>query len=177
MSYQTRALNRAQNAIRGWLLLGVLAFALLPWYFLADKSVLEALPGVFGGPDAASGVVQWLRHGRRWLAMAPLGLLCAGIGCLLPAGRRQGCWLTFGGALGAIGLLASGFAIAQGQPGIGLGGALVLVALLMLLGAGIARLGGFRGDVFVASSVVFCGALMALFVALPVLKEIGRAHV
>ena len=176
-AHQLRALNRAQTAIRGWWLLGVLAFALLPWYFLADKSVLDALPGVFGGAETASGLVQWLRHGRLALALAPLGLLCAGIGCVLPAGRGQGGWLTLGGALGAIGLLASGFAIAQGQPGLGAGGALTLIALLMLLGAGIARLGGFRGDVFIASAVVFCGALMALFVAYPVLRALAGAFI
>ena len=175
MSHLTRATNRAQTAIRGWLLLGTLAFALLPWYFLADKSVLEALPGVFVGPETASGLVQMLRHGKWWLAFGLVGLLLSGIGCVLPAGRGQGRWLTLGGGIGFVGLLASGFAIAQGQPGIGLGGTLVLAALLMLLGAGIARLGGFRGDVFVASAVVFCGALMALFVALPVLKALAGA--
>jgi iron(III) transport system permease protein len=194
VSHSARAANRAQTAIRGWLLLGALTFALLPWYFLADKTVLEALPGVFGGADTASGLVQMLRHGKPWLAFAIAGLLLSGIGCALPAGRGQGRWLTLGGGVGALGLLASGFAIgAKGwsfdwltasfgelgltQFGIGLGGALTLVALLMLLGAGIARLGLFRGDVFVASSVVFCGALMALFVALPVLRALAGAFV
>jgi iron(III) transport system permease protein len=178
VSYQTRALNRAQNAIRGWLLLGALAFALLPWHFLTDKSVLDALPGVFGGAETGSGFVQLLRHGKPWLGFALIGLLLGGIGCALPAGRGQGRWLTLGGGIGVGGLLASGFgagAMGWTQPGIGLGGALVLVALLMLFGAGIARLGGFRGDVFVASSVVFCGALLALFVALPVLKALAGA--
>ncbi len=192
MSHQARALNRAQSAIRGWLLLGGLSFTLLPWYFLADKSVLEALPGVLGGAETAGGLIQMLRHGKAWLAFAVVGLLLGGIGCALPAGRAQGRWLALGGGIGAVGLLASGFAIgtrgwsfdwltasfgALGltQFGIGLGAALTLVALLMLLGAGIARLGGFRGDVFVASSVVFCGALMALFVALPVLKALAGA--
>ena len=169
-------MNRAQTAIRGWLLLGVIAFALLPWYFLADKSVLEALPGVFGGADTASGLVQMLRHAKPWLGFGLIALLLAGIGCALPAGRGQGRWLALGAGIGLIGLLASGFAIGQGQQaGIGLGGALTLVALLMLLGAGIARLGGFRGDVFVASAVVFTGALMALFVALPVLRALAGA--
>ena len=162
MSYQARALSRAQTAVRGWLLLGALSFALLPWYLPAD--------------DSASALVQMLRHGKPWLGFGLAALLLAGIGCALPAGRAQGRWLTFGSGIGLIGLLATGFAIGQGQQaGIGLGGALTLVALLMLLGAGIARLGGFRGDVFVASAVVFTGALMALFVALPVLKALAGA--
>ena len=45
----------------------------------------------------------------------------------------------------------------------------------MLLGAGLARLGFFRGDVFVASAAIFCGALMTLFVALPVLRALAGA--
>jgi iron(III) transport system permease protein len=55
---------------------------------------------------------------------------------------------------------------------MGLGGALVLLALLMLLGAGVARLGYFRGDLFVAGAVVLCAALLLLFVALPVAKSL-----
>ncbi len=48
----------------------------------------------------------------------------------------------------------------------------MLLALLMLLGAGIARLGYFRGDLFVAGAVVLCSALLLLFVALPVGKSL-----
>ena len=107
-------------------------------------------------------------------------------------GRAQGRWLSAGAGIGLIGLLLSGFAIgakgwsfewmntafgalAAGQFGMGLGAALTLVALLMLLGAGLARLGYFRADVFVASAVIFCGALLALFVALPVLRALSGA--
>ena len=39
------------------------------------------------------------------------------------------------------------------------------VVVASLFGAGIARLGRFRGDVFVAGAVVFCSALLLLFVA------------
>lgn len=187
-----RATNRAQNALRGWLVLGVVAYALLPWYFLSDKSVLDALPGVFGAADSASGLVQLLRHGKPWLAFGLVGLIVAGVGCVVPAGRAQGRWLLAGGAIGAIGLLASGFAIgargwsfewlnaafgplAATQFGIGLGGALTLVALVMLGAAGLARLGAFKGDVFVACAVVFSAVLMALFVALPVLRALAGA--
>ena len=63
MSASTRAANRVQAAIAGWLLLGAVSFLLLPWFFLADKSVLQALPGVFGAADTASGAVQAALHG------------------------------------------------------------------------------------------------------------------
>ena len=192
MSASARAVKRAHAAIGGWLALGVVSFLLLPWYFLSDKSVLQALPGVFGGADTASGAVQAMLHAKPWLWVALLGLVMAAAGWRLPPGRAQGRWLSAGAGIGLAGLLFSGFAIgakgwsfewmntgfgplAAGQFGIGLGAALTLLALLMLLGAGIARLGYFRGDVFVASAVIFCGALLALFVALPVLRALSGA--
>ena len=192
MSPSTRAAHRVQAAIAGWLLLGAGSFLLLPWYLPADKSVLQSLPGVFGAADTASGAVQAALHGKPWLWVALLGLVIAAAAWRLPPGRAQGRGLSAGAGIGLAGLLLSGFAIgtkgwsfewmntafgalAAGQFGIGLGAALTLVALLMLLGAGIARLGYFRGDVFVASAVIFCGALLALFVALPVLRALAGA--
>ena len=154
----TRGQARTRRAVLGWWVLGLAAYALLPWYFQQDLGVLKALPGVFGGSDTASGLVQALRHGKPWLALGLLGLLLAGAGTFMAPSKRQGWLLLGGGALGVVGLLASGFAIgargwsfdvlgawfgslANGQFGIGLGGVLVLLALLMLAGAGLARLG------------------------------------
>jgi iron(III) transport system permease protein len=188
----TRSLNRAQSAIGGWLLLGALAFALTPWYFQSDKTLLQSLPGVFNAEDTASGLMQMLRFGKPWLAVALVGLVMSAVAWRMPAGRTQGRWLISGGAIGAAGLLSSGFAIgakgwsfewlnatfgalASHQFGIGLGGMATLLSLLMLMGAGLARIGWFRGDVFVACAVVLCGALLALFVALPVVEALAGA--
>jgi iron(III) transport system permease protein len=56
--------------------------------------------------------------------------------------------------------------------------ALVGVLLLaLLLGMGLARLGGFRRDAFVACAVVLCVTLLLLFVALPVGKSLMGAFV
>ncbi|MDP3085850.1 MAG: iron ABC transporter permease, partial [Rubrivivax sp.] len=135
------------------------------------------------------GLVQALQHGKPWLWSGLAGLALAFAAWRLPAGRSQGLLMVTGAAVGLAGLLGSGFAIGlrgwsfdflsaafgplgAGQFGLGLGGALVLLALLMLLGAGIARLGFFRGDVFVAGAVVFCSVLLLLFVALPVGKSL-----
>jgi iron(III) transport system permease protein len=183
---------RAQRALLGWVLLGGAAFALLPWYFPQNMSLWRALPGVFGGAETASGLVHALAHGRPWLWVALAALLLCAAAWRMPAGRPQGVALVAGAGLGLAGLIGSGFtigatgwsyevlngwfgALAQGQFGIGLGGVLVLLALLMLLGAGIARLGYFRGDFFVAGAVVFCSALLLLFVALPVGKSLVGA--
>ncbi len=181
--------QRHQHGVSAWLLLGLAAYLLLPWYLPQNLSLLASMPGVFGGVETASGVVQALRHGKPWLWMVCAGLLLGLLGTRLPAGRAQGGLWIAGAAVGLAGLLGGGFAIgargwsfdilnhwfgelAVGQLGVGLGGGLALLALLMLLGAGIARLGHFKGDVFVASSVVLCSALLLLFVALPVGKSL-----
>ena len=188
----SRGAQRARQVITGWLLLGLAAFMLLPWYFPQNLSLLASLPGVFGGADTASGLVQALHLHKPWLWSGLLGLLLAAVGAAMAPGRVQGAWLVAGAAGGLLGLLGSGFAIgaqgwsfeflgqglgalAGGQAGFGLGGVLVLLALLMLLGAGLARLGLFRGDLFVAAAVVLCAALLLLFVALPVSKSLAGA--
>jgi iron(III) transport system permease protein len=187
-----RADARGAHAGWAWVALGLTGFALLPWYYLQSGALWQALPGVFGGGDTAAALVQAARHGRWWLWSGLLGLAMATVALTLPVGRAQGRWLVAGALVGLIGLLASGFsigargwsyewlesafgALTQGQFGIGWGGALVLASLLVLLGAGIARLGYFRGDLFVASAVVVCSALLVLFVALPVSKSLSGA--
>lgn len=188
----TRGQVRARRIVATWLLLGLAAFVLLPWYDPQKLTLWRALPGIFGGAETASALVQALQHGKPWLWIGLAGLAWCAAGWALPAGRMQG-WLWVWGAGGALlGLLASGFTIGAtgwsfetfnawfgelpgGQYGIGPGGALMLLTLLMLLGAGIARLGYFRGDLFVAGAVVFCSALLLLFVALPVGKSLVGA--
>jgi iron(III) transport system permease protein len=181
--------RRAQRAIQAWLLFGAAAYVLLPWYFQQDMSLWQALPGLFGGAQTANGVAQVLQHGRPWLLLGLLGLIVSALAWHMAPGRRQGAVLVGGSVLGLTGLVTSGFAIGaqgwsyewlntsfgalpQGQLGLGWGGVLALLALLMLLGAGVARLGFFRGDVFVAGAVIGCSALLLLFVALPVGKSI-----
>lgn len=184
--------RRSSHVLRGWAVLGLAAFVALPWYFQQDRSLWRALPGVFGGPETAGGLVQAAQHGRPWLWIGLAGLLVTLAATFMRPGRRQGRILLAGAGGGLAGLLASGFTIGiagwslpgleawfgplpQGQFGIGIGGGLVLLALLVLLGAGIARLGRFKGDVFVAASVVFCSALLLLFVAYPVLRSFSGA--
>jgi iron(III) transport system permease protein len=184
-----RGQQRAQRVLLGWLVLGLAAFALLPWYFPQNISLLKSLPGIFGGVETASGLVHALQHGRPWLWVGLAGLALCAVGWRMPAGSGQGWALVAGGTLGLLGVVGGGFAIGatgwsfavlgalfgdlpQGQFGIGLGGALLLLALLMLLGAGIARLGYFRGDFFIAGAVVLCSAMLLLFVALPVGKSL-----
>jgi len=185
-------ISRSRQALAAWVLLGLAAYAVLPWYFLQQHSLWAALPGIWGDDITASGLVQAAVHGRPWLWSGLAGLLLAGWGLLLPLGRLQGTALVAGSLTGLLGLLASGFAIGpagwnfqilemwlgtleQGQFGMGWGGFVVLACLVTLLGAGLARLGFFRGDVFVAGAVVTCVSLLALFVVYPVLRSLSSA--
>lgn len=184
--------ERTQRAIYAWVLIGFAAYVLMPWYFLQSGSLLHALPKLFGGDVTANGLTQASIHGRPWLWTGFLGLLVAGGAVLLPAGKRQGQVLVLGALIGLLGLGASGFTIGaagwsyewlnttfgampRGQFGVGWGGFVVLVCLVMLLGSGMARMGYFRGDVFVAATVVGCAALLSLFVVFPVVKALMAA--
>ena len=177
-----------QRALALWCGLGWFSLLGLPWTFLQDRTLAAAWLGLHGGADTASAAWLVVQHHRPWLLAPIAGLLLCTWALRWPPGRAQGsAWLCgAGGALAAV--LAAGFLIgprgwafeafdaafgplSQGQQGMGWGAAALLPALWVLLGAGLARRGAFRGDVFVAGSVVACAALLALFVALPV----GRA--
>nr|WP_296016575.1 iron ABC transporter permease [uncultured Acidovorax sp.] len=184
-----RFTERTQRAIYAWVLLGLVAYLALPWFFQQRGSLLGALPYLFGDQSTANGLMQAAVHGRSWIWTGVLGLVLAGFGALMSPGRRQGAVLVMGALVGLVGLLFSGYGIgvsgwnyawmerlfgplAIGQYGLGWGGFVVLVSLVMLLGAGMARLGYFRRDVFVAAAVIGCAALLAMFVVLPVLQSL-----
>ena len=58
---------RTQRALTLWALLGLLSFALLPWYFLQQGSLWSALPHIAGGPETASALLQALQHEHQHL--------------------------------------------------------------------------------------------------------------
>ncbi len=180
------------QALRLWLFVGLLAYLALPWYAIQDTAWYSVLPQIFGGPETANGLLQALLHGRAWLLLGLLGLLVAAVGLVVPVGRAQSNWLMAGGILGFVGLLASGFmigakgwsfavlngqfgALGVNQFGIGSGALCALLALLMITAFGTARRGFFKGDLFVASAVLGCSALLLLFIAFPVTKALYGA--
>ncbi|MDO8771682.1 MAG: iron ABC transporter permease [Burkholderiaceae bacterium] len=179
-------------AIAFWLIAGALSYLLLPWYAIQDTAWYAVLPQVFGGTETANGLLQSLQFGRSWLLVGVLGLLVAAVALFKPASKEQGTWLMAGGLIGALGLAICGFAIgskgwsfqwlntsfgelATNQFGIGIGGFVALMSLVLLAAFGIARRGYFKGDLFVAASVVGCGVLLMLFIAYPVTKALYGA--
>ncbi|MDM0075880.1 iron ABC transporter permease [Variovorax sp. J2P1-59] len=173
---------------------GVFGYVALPWYAIQDTSWYEVLPQVLSGGEGANGVMQAALQGRSWLYIGLIGLALCAIGGFLRAGRAQGRLLLVGGAVGCVGLALSGFLIgAKGwsfgllngylgelpvnQFGIGAGGAIALASLVLLTAFGLARLGFFKGDLFVSGAVIACGVLMALFIAYPVSKALAGAFI
>ena len=182
----------ANTAIWWWLALGLAGYLVLPWYALQDSNGLMAIPRVFGGEDAANGLMQATRYGRVWLWLALAGLAIATVAATRRPGKTQGTLLIAAGLVGAGGLLLSGFLIgakgwnsetlaalfgelSKNQFGIGWGGFVALASLIVLLAFGIARLGYFKGDLFIAAAVISCGTLMALFILFPVAKALSGA--
>ncbi len=170
-----------------WLAVGVAGFALVPWYMLQGSVLSPAWIAAFAARDASPGLLQAALHGRAWL-WPVAGLLGAAAAALLPGltRRARGNLLLAAGAAGAIFTLAQGFAIGprgfafeslgqlfgevRGQYGMGLGAALVVTAFTMLFSLGLAQRGYFKGDGFVAGSVVGVAALVATFTFFPVVK-------
>jgi iron(III) transport system permease protein len=182
----------ANRAPALWVALGLLGFLAFPWYAIQDANGLTLLHRVFAGEQTGNGIVQAALYGRPWLWLGLLGLAVAAAGAAMPPGRRQGAVLMFGGGLGLLGLVASGFLIgARGwafesftaafgelgakQPGVGWGGFVALTALLVLAAFGVARRGFFKGDLFVAAAVMVCGSLLLLFIVFPVSKALVGA--
>ncbi|MDI1246484.1 MAG: iron ABC transporter permease [Rhodoferax sp.] len=186
-------MNKNPNlAIRLWLITGLLAYLVLPWYAIQDTAWYSVLPQIFGGTETANGLLQTLLYGRVWLALGLAGLGLAAIGLIVAPGKSQGTWLLAGGLLGFLGLLMSGFMVgAKGwsfdvlnaqfgelevnQFGIGIGAFMALLALVMITAFGVARRGYFKGDLFIASAVVSCSVLLLLFIAFPVTKALYGA--
>ena len=132
-----------RSALFVWTGLGFAAFALLPWYLAADKGVLETLRTLLPPtirPAACAPPRPCIGPGSGSCCSASRSALAA------PSPKvGRGRLVGLGALIGLAGLLGSGFAIgasgwsfawmsaafgalAAGQPGLGLGGALTLLA-------------------------------------------------
>ncbi len=180
--------------LHAWLAAGLAGFALAPWYALPDSILSVGWIAQWLSKDNAPAWWQAAAWQRPWLW--PVGVLlvaCAAAAYAWRDRRRAranalvalgaagfACTLIQGFAIGARGwtwgALADAFGpLAAGQPGMGLGAALALAAFAMLFALGLAGRGAFRGDAFVATSVVAVTALVALFTFFPVVRILASA--
>ncbi|HET7098528.1 MAG TPA: iron ABC transporter permease [Casimicrobiaceae bacterium] len=184
---QRRGAGDSRSAGMFWVAVGIAGFTLVPWY--ADAGSVGLPSWLIDGITEANAPA-W-RHAasfhRGWLWPSAV-LLAASAGCVVAhASRARDLGLTLTGAAGLVCTLGQGFAIglasdastsltsalpalAVGQPGMGLGAALVVAAFTMLTGLGLAARGYFKGDGFVAASVVGVVLLVALFTFYPVAR-------
>ena len=195
------AAGRLDRVALGWTVGGALAYLLLPWYALQDGGSQSGLMNALGSlwssgltaeGEIANGLVQALSQGRGWLLIGLLGFATAAFGIWRDARAADGRLVAFGGLLAGGSLLACGLAIgARGwsspwlealfgeiestQFGIGWGGTCALLSATMVFACGLARRGYFKGDRFTACAVVFCSALLGIFIAWPVLKALTGA--
>lgn len=178
----------SRRAVAFCLAPGAAGFALIPWYALQDSVFALSWLANFAAKDAAPALVQAASHGRPWLA--PLGLLLVAAATLLaPAFSRpfRSDALIAIGAVGFLYFFVQGFAIGptgwyfealasalpaikSGQSGMGLGAFLVVTSFGMLFALGLAGRGYFKGDAFVAGSVVAVATLVTVFTFFPVFR-------
>jgi len=180
-----------------WTAVGLVGFALLPWYGL-DRNFFT-LGWLFDGypldDDVAPALFLVLRGEKVWLA--PLGAML-----LLPLllwGRKKsdrlfGILLIAVGSIGLTYFLLQGFGIGLrgltwqwlitlfGQPdirqfGMGWGALLVALSFLFLLTLGLAGRGMVGGDEFVVGSIGFVIAAIAVFIFMPIVQMLGSALV
>jgi len=183
----TRAAGDSRRAGVFWVGVGVAGFTLVPWYADAGSYGLPSwlIDGI-AEPAAPAWLHAW-SYGRAWLWPVAV-FLASAVACLAartPRGRGTGLLLAGTAALAYT--LGQGFAIglaggssvalaslypplAGGQRGMGVGAALVVASFAMLAGLGLAGRGCFKGDGFVAGSVVGVVLLVALFTFFPVAR-------
>jgi len=181
-------MHRGQRALLAWSALGIAGFALVPWYALPDNVFALGWIAQPTSKDNASALVQALLHQRAWLLPIGVLLIVAAVAAIAPMASRTRARVLVGvGVIGFAYGLAQGFAIGPtgwsydtlrdafaavptGQYGMGLGALCVMATFVMLTSLGVAGLGYFRGDGFVAGTVLGIGVLLAVFTFFPVLR-------
>lgn len=173
-----------------WLALGLAGFALLPWHMTDD--------GILSFSWVSDGVLAtalWVvvMSGGWWLAPVGLALIAALIvQFTIPAPVQRAKTTMAIAAAGLVWAALQGLAIVRagprvfdtvltgdtisaGQPGMGLGAGVCLVALLFVFTVSMSQTGKGRGDAFVVSMIGLIVALVGVFVFYPVAHILVRA--
>lgn len=183
--------HTAPESTLWWLVLGIAAFCLLPWYWLDLSSSQAQFTGWPFGP-AGSALALALGGGKPWLLLLAPPLALAAYALRHPGTREaRGSLIALAGGIGLALLLAQGFLIglkgwnAQWaahlfggtirQDGLGFGGFLLLFCFLLILCQGLAMRGFCRGDAFIVSSIGIIIATIILFVFFPVLRVLSQS--
>jgi len=180
-------MTRDRRVLAAWLAIGAAGFLLLPWYALPESVLSPGWIAHWADASNAPALLQWLRHGH--VQLVPVGALLAAALLLLAARVAPDVRARFLMALGIAGFVyvfVQGFAVTgngaswlgiavPAQGGMGAGACVVLTAFTMLTALGLAGRGYFKGDLFVAGSVLGIGLLVALFTLYPVVTILLQA--
>ena len=175
------------RATLGWIVLGWIGYAVLPWYGFDRATVPSLGDYVVGG----SGLVLGLK-GAWWLLPVLVPLLAALRPTFSAPRQMESAWLITAGVAGLALVLLQGFTIGLngwtvdalkatfGEPGpkqagMGYGAALTSASLLIVLCHGLAARGWCRGDAFVTSAIGVVIALIIVFVFFPVSTILASA--
>jgi iron(III) transport system permease protein len=167
-----------------WILTFIVAFGLMaiffsPWSIQQNNWLWigDDLKTLFVAGDAANAFTvlgKWPAP-KAVAAAGAVAALGVALGFALMGGlKRQGVLLALTAGSGFLWLLGWGFAI-SGEAGYGWGPLVLGMLLIGLCGLGIAKMGFFHGDSFVAIAVLGCVSLILLFIGLPVGKALANA--
>lgn len=149
----------ARLALLLWPLIGLAAFAFLPWS--------RSGRAFMAGGDTALELLK----SAPWLWITLLGLLGSlGLSFVQRAARA---WPSLG--LGLLGFVVTAFMIvSQNQPA-DLGAVITSLALLSVTGAALSDTGIIKADRFIASATLWVGLFLILFVMFPLFKVLRNA--
>lgn len=152
---------------RFWALIGIAAFALLPWYAL-DYGLFDATA------DELFGAFAWRKGGSLPIAAT---LVCA-LFALRPwaaLDRMLGARIEAALAMSAlVALFVAGKAMGVA---LGLGAAFDVVAFGAIAALAFARMGFIRGDGFMTGSILLIGGLVIVFILFPISTILLRIFV
>jgi iron(III) transport system permease protein len=185
------------------LLLIAAGLTLVPWYALQDSFYAFKWIANFGSKDPAPALLQISSYSKTWLILLPVLLLASAGLYARPVNANtavEGAMRTWGkmvaliGAAGGLYVLLQGFGIgpqgysfdwlksgmppiAGGQFGMGAGALLVVFGFVLICADGIATMGYFRGDRFVASALLGIVVLVMMFVFFPVVRVLYEGFI
>lgn len=178
-----------------WLIVGVIAYCVLPWYMLVDG--FWGFEWLFDGypfdTDYAPAAFLIAQGEKLWLSPLPFFLLLPLIsGLLKHSAKQRSNVLIVAGVAGIAWLAIQGLGIglrgwnfeALGQLfgplddrqfGMGFGALLLFGTFLFYLSTGIAGRGAVNGDVFVVGAIGLIIAMVTVFIFFPIVQMLSSA--
>jgi len=176
-----------QKRVYSVLIMGVIAFVLLPWYRVEGGFYgFSWVSSFFGQSDLQPGLMQVLLQGRWWIVLVFLCLVLGFPAMWLKPVEKTARLILALGIAGFLILTLQSFAIgyvgwsyeflenmfgslAQGQPALGTGAIVLALVFVYMIAFGAAGMGALKGDSFVVSAIAILMLLIVVFTVYPLL--------